>query len=73
MVLDRRFATERRSSSGTWVAAEPPAEHLRNAMQLLLSAVESETPLPPAEFARLAESALARLSLALNALEENRR
>lgn len=73
LVVDRRFSNERRSSSGTWVAAEPPAEHVRNAMQLLVSALESQTPMTVDEFARHAEAAMTRLSLALAALEEKRR
>lgn len=73
LVVDRRYSTERRGSSGTWLAAEPPAEHVRNAMQLLASVLDSQTPVTPAEFARHAEAALARLSLALAALEEKRR
>lgn len=73
LVVDRRYSTERRGSSGTWLAAEPPAEHVRNAMQLLAAALDSQTPVSSDEFARHAEAALARLSLALAGLEENRR
>ena len=72
MVVDRRFSTERRTS-GTWLATEPPVEHLRNVMQLLLAALDSQTPLTAAEVNRLAEGALARLSLVLAALEDDRR
>ena len=73
MVVDRRLPTARRGTSGTWVSTEPPVEHMRNAMQLLVVAIEGGATLHPAEFTRLAESALARLSLALAAMEENRR
>lgn len=73
MVVDRRFTSERRGFSGAWVGTEAPVEHIRNAMQLLVSSLESETALTTHEFARIAESALARLTIALSALEEDRR
>jgi hypothetical protein len=72
-VIDRRFSNDGHTPSGTWLAAEPPAEHVRNAMQLIMHGLESETPLTVAEFSRLAESALARLSLALADMEGDRR
>ena len=39
-------------------------------MQLLVGALESDAALTPAEFVQLAESALVRLSLALDGLEK---
>lgn len=74
-VADRRYNTERRASSsarassGAWLAAEPPAEHLRNAIQLLAATLDDQSPLTHAEFAQHAQAALARLTLALAALE----
>jgi len=50
---------------------ESPTEHVRNAMQLLVNALESDD-LTPADLTGLAESALARLSLAVNAMEKPR-
>ena len=73
MVNDRRFSDERRTPSGAWVGVETPAEHIRNAMQLLISGLESETTLSTPDFARIAESALSRLTVALSALESSRR
>ena len=70
LVVDRRYSAERRVVTGSWLTHEPPAEHVRNAMQLLVGALESDAALSPAEFTRLAESALVRLSLALDGLEK---
>lgn len=64
---------ERRGASGAWLGVESPAEHIRNAMQLLVAGLESETSLTATEFRSLADSTLARLSLALAALEGDRR
>jgi hypothetical protein len=66
-LVDRRYSADRRAT-GPWIRHEPPAEHIRNAMQLLVNALESEN-MTRADFARLTESALARLSLALAAIE----
>jgi hypothetical protein len=59
-LIDRR--------GGAFLAYESPPEHVRNAMQLLVNVLESDN-LSPADLARLTESALARLTLALNVLE----
>lgn len=72
MVADRRFNTERHESSGVWLSDEPPAEHVRNAMQLLTGALDSEPRMTAEGFARLAEATLTRLGLALAALENRR-
>ena len=52
--------------------SESPAEHVRNAMQLLVNAIETNPTVGPADFAQVAESALARLHLALRGLERSR-
>jgi hypothetical protein len=70
--VDRRFGTELRASSGVWLSVEPPAEHVRNAMQLLMGALDSEPPMTAEAFARLAEATLTRLGLALATLENRR-
>jgi hypothetical protein len=70
--VDRRFGTEERASSGLWLSEEPPAEHVRNAMQLLMGALDSEPPMTAEAFARLAEATLTRLGLALATLENRR-
>ena len=71
VVVDRRYSSDRRSIPRMNV--ETPIEHIRNAMQLLVSAVESEAPLTPDDFARRAEAALERLTRALSSLETERR
>ena len=53
-------------------AHESPAEHVRNAMQLLVNAPENSPTVTPDNFAQVAESALARLHLALRGLERSR-
>ena len=73
VVVDRRYATDRRSQSGLRSNFETPLEHLRNAMQVLIGAVESATPLTSDDFARRAEAALERLTRALSSLEAERR
>ena len=65
----RRRGTDRRA--GALLDNESPTEHVRNAMQLLVNALESDD-LTPADLTGLAESALARLSLAVNAMEKPR-
>jgi hypothetical protein len=72
VIVDRRYAPERRGSAGLR-GFETPLEHIRNAMQLLIGAVESETPLTGDDFARRAEAALERLTRALSSLEAERR
>lgn len=72
MVADRRFSTGRHSPLGTWLTPEPPAEHVRNAMQLLMGALDSDPPLTSEAFSRLAEATLTRLGLALVAIENRR-
>ena len=71
-VTDRRFSDERHGRPIGIVGHESPAEHVRNAMQLLVSALETDPSLSPANFTHVAESALARLTLALNGLERGR-
>jgi len=73
VVVDRRYADERRSSSGMRPNVETPIEHIRNAMQVLIGAVESQAPLTRDDFARRAEAALERLTRALASLEAERR
>jgi hypothetical protein len=73
LIVDRRYSSERRGRASVLLASESPAEHVRNAMQLLVSALESETTLTPEDFADLAESTLARLNLALSGLERRTR
>jgi hypothetical protein len=72
VVVDRRYASDRRSQLGPH-GFETPLEHIRNAMQVLIGAVESETPLTSDDFARRAEAALERLTRALSSLEVERR
>jgi hypothetical protein len=72
VIADRRDTAQRHASASAWPAAEPPTEHLRNAIQLLVATLDDRTPLTPAEFARHAQAALARLTLALTALEEKK-
>lgn len=71
-MMDRRFTTERRSVSGIWMSPEPPTEHVRNAMQLLMGALDSDPPLTAEAFSRLAEATLTRLGFALAAMENRR-
>jgi hypothetical protein len=73
VVVDRRYAPDRRSQSMMRQGIETPIEHIRNAMQLLLGAVESEAALTSDDFARRAEAALERLTRALSSLEAERR
>lgn len=73
VVVDRRYASDRRSSSGLRPDFETPLEHIRNAMQVLIGAVESHAPLTSDDFARRAEAALERLTRALSSLEAERR
>ena len=72
VVADRRFGAAERSPSGTWISPEPPDEHVRNAMQLLMAGLDSHPPLTAEAFSRLAEATLTRLGLALAALESRR-
>ena len=73
VVVDRRYAADRRSQTGLRHSFETPLEHIRNAMQVLIGAVESDTPLTSDDFARRAEAALERLTRALSSLEAERR
>lgn len=72
LVIDRRYSSERRGRLRLLVAHESPAEHVRNAMQLLMTALETHPTLTAADFTHVAESALARLSLAIAGLEKPR-
>ena len=54
------------------VANESPVEHVRNAMQLLVTALEANPTLTAGDFEQVAESTLARLGLALAGLEKRR-
>lgn len=69
---DRRYSGDRRSPSVIWLSPEPPAEHVRNAMQLLMGALDSDPPLTAEAYSRLAEATLTRLGFALAALEGRR-
>ena len=73
VVVDRRYSSDRRSYAGLRHSIETPLEHIRNAMQVLISAVGSEEPLSSDDFARRAEAALERLTQALSSLEAERR
>jgi hypothetical protein len=71
-VRDRRGSPERRQPGfSDWVTRETAAEHVRNAMQLLIGGLGKG--MSPDDLRGHAEAAIARLSLALAALEKNSR
>jgi hypothetical protein len=73
VIVDRRYAGDRRSAAALRFDIETPIEHIRNAMQMLTEVADAKEAAASSLLTGRVEAALERLTRALSALEKEKR